>query len=108
MPVLLKRFGMEDMQPVSARTINFSDGGMLLVTNENLAADDMIVLNFHTVRHETVQAVVIRAEATKRGAYAFRAAVKFENVSKEQRERFYRFIWGRQLEKRQGTIQTRR
>jgi c-di-GMP-binding flagellar brake protein YcgR len=99
--VSLRRTAGEDAPPVSAKMINFSDGGMLIATNESFDKNETVTLDFSIGRHETVQGVVLRTEKMRDGMYRFRAAIAFSTAGRAQKERFYRFITEKQMEKMQ-------
>jgi c-di-GMP-binding flagellar brake protein YcgR len=84
---LLKRIGEE--AAADARIINFSVGGILIATEEKLKTEETITLVFSLGNDEKVDGVVLRVNDANNGERE--AAVKFENVSIEQRKRFYRF-----------------
>ncbi len=79
--------------------INFSDGGMLIATDANLNQGENVTLDFSIGEHETVGGVILRVERTEYARPRFRAAIAFNNATADQKERFYRFIIDRQVEK---------
>jgi c-di-GMP-binding flagellar brake protein YcgR len=99
MSVSLKRTADEDDLSVSAKMINFSDGGMLIATDAEFEKNESVVLDFSIGDNETVEGVVLRTEKMENGRHSFRVAIEFSNADRAQRERFYRFITEQQSEK---------
>ncbi len=97
--VSIKRICDSDISSTNARMVNFSDGGMLLATDLNLEAGENITLDFDLGARETVGGVVLRTEKVEFGRLRFRAAIEFIDADKAQKERFYRFITEKQMEK---------
>ncbi len=97
--VSLKRVRGEDILSADARMINFSDGGMLIATDAEIDIGESMVLDFDIGNHETVKGVVLRKEKVEFGRPRFRAAIEFNDADKSQKERFYRFITEKQMEK---------
>jgi c-di-GMP-binding flagellar brake protein YcgR len=98
--VLLRRNLEVDEMPVHARMMNFSDGGMLLAADMLFEKNERVTLEFNIGSSEIAEGTVLRAERAVSGGWQFHIAVRFENVSAEQKERFYRYILSKQLEKR--------
>jgi signal transduction histidine kinase/CheY-like chemotaxis protein len=90
--VTLRRVSGTEISSFAARMVNFSDSGMLISTNENLDIGETITLEFSIERHETVNGTVLRTVRTKDESPQFEAAISFERASREQKERFLRFI----------------
>lgn len=86
--------------PFEGRMINFSDGGMLFFTNENMERGEKITLTFDFGRSETVKGKVLRVERVENGKYLFRVAVQFKNTDKAQKRRFYKYIIEQQMMER--------
>ncbi len=97
--VLLTRAHSSDMQPVTVRMVNFSDGGMLIAADMSLDIGEKVTLEFDIDNHETVNGVVLRTERAEFGRPRFRAAIEFDGADKAQKERFYRFITEKQMER---------
>ena len=95
--VSLRRADGED-EFADGRMINFSDGGMLIATDVELKNEENITLDFSIGDRETVEGVVLRTEETL-GRPRFSAAIEFSNAGMEQKERFYKFIMEKQIER---------
>ncbi len=97
----LRRTEGTGQPPFDGRMVNFSDGGVLIDTNELLTEKERITLAFSIGQHETVDGVVLRTETieSEKENYPFRAAIEFVNASKEQKERFYQFVKEKQIER---------
>ena len=105
MPVLLRRSGDADnAQEAEAQTINLSDGGMLIATDELLEKDEAVNLDFNTGRTETVDGLIIRTDKAEYGKYKYKTAIKFTGVDNAQKKRLYRFIVETQVQKRRRQI----
>lgn len=89
----------EQENPVNGQTINFSDGGMLLTTNEDIEVGEKISLLFTLYHSESVDGTVLRSSSEKNGAYKFIAAVQFTYKDKAKKNRFYKYIMDQQREK---------
>ncbi len=98
--VSLRRTQSEEALPIDARMVNFSDGGMLIATDESLDQNERVTLDFSIGEPETVEGKVIRSETVPNGRHKYHVAIQFGNASDAQKERFYRFIMQKQLEKR--------
>jgi CheY-like chemotaxis protein/Tfp pilus assembly protein PilZ len=85
---------------IDAKMINFSDGGMLIATDERLEIGESITLNFSIGESETVQGAVLRVENTGNQKCPFETAIEFKSADREQKERFHRFITQKQMEKK--------
>ncbi len=97
--VSLKRANGGDDAPVVARMVNFSDGGMLVATDASLDSGEIVTLDFSIGDRETVRGVVLRTERVEFGRPKYRIAIEFSNADQEQKERFYKFIVNKQVEK---------
>ncbi len=97
--VTLRRAYGKDALATNARMINFSDGGMLISTDINLVQGENVTLDFSIGEHETVGGNVLRVERTEYARPRYRAAIAFNNATIDQKERFYRFIMDKQVEK---------
>jgi len=99
MPVLVKREHKDGpMMPAYCEIINFSDGGMLIATNEEMTVGEAITLAFDIGTIETIKAEVLRIEAPF-GLYNHSIAVRFLHTCKKQKSRFYVFIIQQQRER---------
>lgn len=99
-PVTLKRQENGKVRESGARMVNFSDGGMLVATDEDLAVNERVSVDFELDEPETVDCLVRRVEELENADTRFRAALRFESVSAKQKQQFYRYIMEKQLEKR--------
>jgi hypothetical protein len=77
--------------------INFSDSGVLIATDELFDINETVILDFNIGEREVVVGMVLRTEKAENGSLAHRVAIKFDSVSKEQQDRFYRYIMTRQV-----------
>lgn len=80
--------------------VNFSDGGMLFATAENIRKGEKLTFTFDLNETETVEGTVLRTERKKKGDYLFRVAVRFQSEDVFQKRRFYKYIIDKQLEER--------
>ena len=87
-----------DRQPTEGQIIDFSDGGMLIATNENIEKGEKITLTFDMGKIETVEGLALRTERIEDGKYLFKVAVQFRNTDIAQQRRFYKYIVDMQLE----------
>jgi len=88
----------EPPPPVHCEIINFSDGGALVATNEEMTTGEVFTMTFDIGTIETVKAEVLRIEAPC-GIYKHSIAVKFLHKCKKQKSRFYVFIVQQQRER---------
>lgn len=89
----------DDYRPKN-RMINFSDGGMLLATDEEIERGEKITLTFDIGQAETVQGLALRTDRIEEGTHLFRVAIQFLGIDKTRRHRFYKYIVEKQLEER--------
>jgi len=87
-----------ERQPTVGQMINFSDGGMLFATDENIEKGEKITVTFDLGTVETIEGLALRTERIEDGKFLFRVAVRFRNKDKAQKNRFYRYIVEKQLE----------
>jgi len=85
--------------------IDFSDGGMLFATNENIERGEKISLSFDIGTVETVEAVTLRVERTMGEEYRYKAAVQFHRMEKTQKNRLYKYIADAQREMRKRQVE---
>jgi len=112
LPVVIERLNKnkqsadDEQQAAEGQMINFSDGGMLFATNEELEKGEKIALAFDIGRAETVTAVALRVESVTDGNFRYKVAVQFRIKDKDraQKQRFYKYIVEMQsLERRRLT-----
>jgi c-di-GMP-binding flagellar brake protein YcgR len=105
--VLLKRAAEGEVRKAEARTVDFSDGGMLLATDEELNVNEVVTLDFHIGGHEIVDAKVLRLTASETRRPRFSAAMKFIEPGNDQKKRFYKYITEQKMRQyeRQDTAQ---
>ena len=103
--------------PMGGHTIDFSDGGMLIATNDHMEIGESVHLTFYldTEETETIEAEVLRfermgrvdtellettelSEPMKYEPFRYKVAVKFSHKCKKQKNRFYKYIVNQQLE----------
>lgn len=94
-----------ELQPTEGQMIDFSDGGMLFATNENIDVGEKITLTFDMGKAETAKGMALRTERIEDGKYLFRVAVRFRNNDKAQKDRFYKYIMEKQMEERRRWMQ---
>ncbi|MGC4018650.1 MAG: flagellar brake protein [Muricomes sp.] len=97
-----------DPQLIEAKSIDFSDSGMLFAIDENLEKGENITLTFYIGRTETIGATVIRTtKTTEEPNYKFKTAVKFSWSEDDlsQKQRFYKYIVEKQMEERRRETQ---
>jgi len=102
LPVILERVAKnkaEPPPPVECQMLNFSDGGILFATNEEMEVGETITLSFDIGTDETVDAEVLRLENPYEGLYRQNVAVRFLHKCKKQKQRFYVFIVTQQRER---------
>mgnify|MGYP000934989102 CR=1 FL=1 len=93
LPVKIERFnGSGSTQPVAGQMVNFSEGGMLFVSDENIDKGERINLSFCINDDENISAVVVRCEAIEEKAYRYKTAVQFIIKDERQRRRFSKFV----------------
>jgi hypothetical protein len=71
-------------------SLDFSDGGMLFATDEDIERGETITLTFDIGRVKTVKAAILRTERIEDGKFKHRAAVQFRirERDKAQKDRF--------------------
>lgn len=94
-----------ERQPTEGQMIDFSDGGMLFFTDENIEKDEKITLTFDLGKPETIEGMALRTVRIEEGKYLFRVAVRFRSKDKAQKQRFYQYIVQKQLEERRRWMQ---
>jgi c-di-GMP-binding flagellar brake protein YcgR len=109
MPVTIERLYSNDdeQQQGEGRMINFSDGGMLFATNEDINVNDKIILTFDIGKVETVEATALRVENPTIDGYKRNVAVQFIILEKSQKSRFFKFIMDEQREERKRQLEAR-
>lgn len=112
LPVSVERLWIKERDrhpehlPTEGCMINFSDGGMLFATDEDIEKSEKITLTFNMGQTtETVEGMALRTERVEEGKYLFRVAVKFRITDKTQKQRFYRHIVDMQLAERRRWTQ---
>jgi len=111
LPVTVERLWLNEReiyperQPAEGQIINFSDGGMLFATDENIEKGEKITLTFDMGKPETIEGMALRTQRIKDGQYLFRVAVRFRNKDICQQRRFYKYIVDKQLEERRRWTQ---
>ena len=102
LPVTIERTaGNRKAPPAKGQMIDFSDGGMLFASNEEIKPEEELRLTFDIGSIETVNAVALRAEPSEDGKYKYKTAVQFMIAENVQRYRFYKYIMEKQREEQQ-------
>jgi len=94
-----------ERQPTEGRIIDFSDGGMLFATDENIKKGEKITLTFDMGNVETVEGLALRSERIEDGKYLFKVAAQFRNTDIVQQRRFYKHLVNMQQEERRRWMQ---
>jgi len=79
-------------------TIDLSEGGMLLSTNEFLQEGESIIVSLDLGGQESLESRVLRVEEVPKAKYRFKAALQFEHQQQQQTQRIYRYIVRVQVE----------
>ena len=103
--VLLERGLMQDssnakQDQIECRTINISDGGMLIAIDEKFDRNDTINVIFTAGIKERVNAKVLRCSVVDNDVYRFEMAIQFTFQDKNQKRRLYKYIVDEQLAQR--------
>lgn len=110
-PVTIEQIQEQDNesqpQAFEGQTINFSDSGMLFSTDAILEEGTNINLTFNIGTTETVKAVIFRITPSTGWKYKYKVAVHFIGISEEaaQKNRFYKYIVGKQMEERRRQME---
>lgn len=96
-----------ELKSTEGQIIDFSDGGMLFFTYEDIEKGKKITLTFDMGKVETIEAMVLRSHRVENGKYKLRVAVQFlhSNKDKAQKSRFYKYIVEKQMEERRKLLQ---
>jgi len=98
--------GGEKKLNVTGRMADFSEGGMMLLSDNHFEKDDHISLAFNLGRPETVGGTALLtadAEEPEKRAFKYRTAIRFDDEDGAQKQRFYKFILETQKEERRQT-----
>ena len=96
-----------EQQSTEGQMINFSDGGMLFATNEDIEKDEKLTLTFDMGRTETIEGVAVRTKRVSGENFKYNVAIQFRHTKKDksQKQRFYKYIVDKQMEARRRQIQ---
>lgn len=110
MPVMVERLWQSEREkdseckPDAGRVLDFSDGGMLFATNDNIENGEKITLTFDIGETETVDGLALRTESVEDWTFLFKVAAQFKNTDIVQKHRFYMYIVEKQLEEHRRWI----
>ena len=84
---------LTDINPLQqSQTLNLSDGGVALVTNEHYEIGEMLTLTIDLCPAETLEGIVLRKEKSAVDGYKHSISLQFLHKCKKQKERIYKFI----------------